>query len=87
MAKKTTLEVNPFENEPPAPEPMLGVSGMRPATAAEHLYKFELEKFGPDATRWDGKVERGHGSLYSRMTDADKAKHAELEAAANAAAE
>lgn len=54
-------------------------------SAADLLRAFEDEKLGPDAPRWDGKVERGHGSLWARMSDEDKARHAELEAAADAA--
>ena len=51
--------------------------------AAAALRAFEDEKLGPDTPRFEGKVERGHGSHYRRMSDEDRAKHAELEAAAN----
>lgn len=51
--------------------------------AAAQLRAFEDEKLGPDAPRYDGKVERGHGSLWGRMSAEDKAKHAELESAAD----
>lgn len=50
---------------------------------AAALRAFEDEKLGPDTPRYDGKVERGHGSHYRRMSDEDRARHAELEAAAN----
>lgn len=50
-----------------------------PASAAQRLREFEDEHLGPDAPRVDGKIERGHGSLFSRMTDAHKARHTKLE--------
>lgn len=49
--------------------------------AAAALRAFEDEKLGPDTPRFEGKVERGHGSHYRRMSDEDRARHAELEQA------
>lgn len=47
--------------------------------APERLRAFEDATMGPNAPRINGAVERGHGSLYSRMTDPQKAEHAGLE--------
>jgi hypothetical protein len=50
-----------------------------PMPAVERLRAFEDEKLGKDAPRFNGAVERGVGSLWHRMSDADKAYHAKLE--------
>lgn len=55
-------------------------------SAAEQLRAFEDEKMGKAVTRFDGKVERGIGSLWSRMSDEDRVRHAMLEEAAEAEA-
>lgn len=55
-------------------------------TAAARLRAFEDDRLGADVTRYEGRVERGHGSLFNRMSDEDKAAHAELEQAAEAEA-
>lgn len=47
--------------------------------AAERLRAFEDEHLGAEAPRIEGKVERGHGSPFSRMSDEDKAKYDALE--------
>src|SRR5262249_13695874 len=44
-------------------------------SAAEQLRAFEDEKLGKDAPRIDGAVEQGSGSLFERLTDADKSRH------------
>lgn len=59
--------------EPPHPEPV------EQSTAADRLRAFEDEHFGADCVRIEGKVERGIGSPYARMSDEDKAKYAEIE--------
>lgn len=76
MAKNSTSTDELGKAHAPSPAPVKKIS------AAEQLRAFEDEKLGADVTRWDGKVERGHGSLHARMSDADKARHAELEKAA-----
>ncbi|MGY4614777.1 hypothetical protein ACVWZ4_000004 [Bradyrhizobium sp. USDA 4472] len=50
-----------------------------PDDAKARLRAFEDEKFGPDAVRFEGKVERGIGSKFQNMSDAEKAEHAALE--------
>lgn len=57
--------------DPPMPEPE--------TPAADRLRAFEDERLGPDAPRFAGQLERGVGSLYSRMSDAAKAHHGKLE--------
>lgn len=44
-----------------------------PASAAQRLRDFEDEHLGADTPRFAGKIERGHGSLFGRLT-ADKQK-------------
>lgn len=45
----------------------------------EKLRAFEDRVLGADATRIEGKVERGHGSRYRAMNDAEKTEHTALE--------
>ena len=84
MAKSDTplAELSAAEEkiDPPAPEPM-PEPVVEPATdAAGRLRAFEDEVFGADTARIDGKVERGIGSYYQRMSDAERAHHQALEA-------
>lgn len=68
--------------EPPEPKPFLATTepvSDEPASAVDRLRAFEDEKLGKDTPRFNGALERGVGSLYSRMPDADKAMHAKLE--------
>lgn len=60
---------------PPAPV----IDPPREVPAAARLRAFEDANMGPDAPRINGGVERGHGSLYSRLTDQQKAEHAGIE--------
>ena len=62
--------------EPPAHEP---APVDEPMTAVDRLRAFEDEKLGKDTPRQNGAIERGVGSHFSRMADADKAMHAKLE--------
>lgn len=82
--------LDPATDEQPARKrgrrPKNGAGDEPEMDAAAALRAFEDEKLGPDTPRYDGKVERGHGSHYRRMSDEDRAKHAELEAAADAPA-
>lgn len=50
-----------------------------PQTAAVRMREFEDEVFGKDVTRISGQVERGHGSLYSRLTHEQQHHHTALE--------
>lgn len=50
-----------------------------PQSASARLRAFEDERFGPEAVRIEGKVERGHGSPFAVMSDEDKARYAALE--------
>jgi hypothetical protein len=50
-----------------------------PVTAKTKLRAFEDETFGKEAGRINGHVERGVGSPYARMTDAQKRQYAALE--------
>lgn len=45
----------------------------------ERLAQFEDEKLGTDAPRQFGKPERGHGSRFQKLSDADKREYALLE--------
>lgn len=57
----------------PAPE-------TEPATPARQtLADLELELFGPDPVLVRGKVERGSGSLYQRLSEADRAHYDAVE--------
>lgn len=47
--------------------------------AHEQLRAFEDRHFGKDVPRYDGKVERGHGSRYQRLDASARAEHAALE--------
>lgn len=48
-------------------------------SAKAKLRAFEDDVFGKDVSRINGEVERGVGSPYARMTDAQKAHHLALE--------
>jgi hypothetical protein len=50
-----------------------------PIPAAARLRAFEDTHLGPNAPRVAGLLERGHGSLYVRLTDVQRAEHAALE--------
>lgn len=47
--------------------------------AGRRLRAFEDEHLGPDVSRINGSIERGHGSRFQRMHDDEKAEHAALE--------
>jgi hypothetical protein len=49
-----------------------------PNAPHERLLAFEADKVGEDAPRYQGQIEKGHGSLFSRLPDEDKAHHAAL---------
>jgi hypothetical protein len=50
------------------------------ASAAEQLAKLEDKLFGDRCGRVDGKIERGSGSLFQRLSPEDKATYEALEA-------
>lgn len=88
MTDETADEnLEPATDEQPAKKrgrrPKNGAGDEPEMDAAAALRAFEDEKLGPDTPRFEGKVERGHGSHYRRMSGEDRARHAELEAAAN----
>lgn len=47
--------------------------------AAEQLRAFEDKHLGEDAPRFEGKIEKGHGSLFSRMPPEMQKAHAAIE--------
>lgn len=47
--------------------------------AKDRLRAFEDEVMGADAPRVNGHIERGHGSLFGRLSAEHKAHHARLE--------
>lgn len=55
-----------------------------PASAAQRMRAFEDEHLGAEAPRIDGKIERGHGSLFSRLSPDQRARHAKIEHLAHA---
>lgn len=55
------------------------VSGMRPATAAERLFAFEVQHFGADAVRIREQIEKGSGSPIQLAKPEVRAQHAALE--------
>lgn len=50
-----------------------------PDTAASRLRAFEDDRFGEDAVRINDKIERGYGSPFAAMSDADKLHYTALE--------
>jgi hypothetical protein len=48
-------------------------------SAAEHLAKLEERLFGKNAPRVNGKIERGHGSLFRQLSAEDMAAYCALE--------
>lgn len=47
--------------------------------ADDQLRAFEDKHFGKDVPRYEGRVERGHGSRYQRLDASARAEHAALE--------
>lgn len=76
MAKSAKSVTDPAPDL--APEPM---------TAEQRLRAFEDKVFGPDHSRPAGKIEKGSGSIFQTLDDANKAHHAALEALVVAEAE
>lgn len=50
-----------------------------PASAAQRLRSFEDEHLGEDAPRFQGKLERGHGSLFQRLPPEKRKAHELIE--------
>jgi hypothetical protein len=50
-----------------------------PAAASQRLRAFEDEHLGEGAPRISGKLERGHGSLFSRLPIERQKEHAAIE--------
>lgn len=72
-----TLPPNEFERGSAETEP---AEPTEPADRAhQRLRAFEDEHLGEDVPRISGKIERGHGSKYQRLSDDEKAEHAALE--------
>lgn len=60
----------------PEPEPTVEPERM---SAVARLRAFEDERFGPDAVRIGGKIERGSGSPFSEMSDEDRRQYEAIE--------
>jgi hypothetical protein len=65
---------HPGESDQPTDEHLDG-----PDTAAARLRAFEDERFGEDAVRIGGHIERGSGSPYAAMSEPDKLHYTALE--------
>lgn len=77
----TTLKAAEAKIDPPAEAPAPAPApapDAEPQPAAARLRAFEDKTIGPDAPRVNGALERGVGSLFSRMKADDKAMHARL---------
>lgn len=48
-------------------------------SAAERLRLFEDEHLGKDTPRFNGQVEKGHGSLFQRLSPEHRKAHAAIE--------
>lgn len=57
-----------------------------PVSAAERFAALEERLFAGRAARVDGKIERGHGSLFRRLSEDDQRRYLALEAAVAAEA-
>jgi len=77
MARKTYSDTETDLETPPAP--VVRDDWVAPEPAAVRLRAFEDEHFGTDVMRINGKIERGSGSPFQKMSDADKAKYAAIE--------
>jgi hypothetical protein len=91
MTDETSTMAAPAE--PAAPRrrgrPPRGEASQAETSAAERLAALEEKLFGDRAARVNGKIERGHGSLFRRLS-ADEQRHylaldAEVEAEAKVA--
>lgn len=60
------------------PEHVDSFEASEPA-AAQRLREFEDEHLGADAVRIRGQVERGHGSLFQRLSPEHQKAHAAIE--------
>lgn len=50
-----------------------------PMSPRERLRAFEDEKLGADCVRMNDAIEKGIGSMFQRLSEEDRAKHAALE--------
>lgn len=48
-------------------------------SAHEHLAAFERAKLGHDVPRHGGKIEKGSGSKFAKLSGEDRARHTALE--------
>jgi hypothetical protein len=64
---------------PPSADPF---EASEPGSAAQRLRDFEDEHLGEDAPRFGGKLEKGHGSLFQRMSPEQQKAHAAIEKSA-----
>lgn len=69
--------IDPPKDPPPAAEPE--VADEAPLNAGQRLRAFEDEVFGKDVPRINGQIERGHGSMFARLTPEQKIHHVALE--------
>lgn len=73
-----------FKAAPRLPEPEVEplAEPETESSAADRLRAFEDEKLGEGTPRFNGQIEKGHGSFFKDdkiFTDADRAHHAALE--------
>jgi hypothetical protein len=73
----TEKKIDPPKNEFSKPDPV--VAAEAETSAAARLKAFEDEHLGVDAVRINGQIERGVGSQFAKMSDAERAQHAALE--------
>ena len=62
--------------ETPKMESYTATAGM---PAADRLEQLEVKLFGAVQPRIDGQIERGHGSLFKRLSEEDQARYVALE--------
>jgi hypothetical protein len=85
MADETTTQpADPAAapSTPPTPHPAAQPpenAAPTPVSSAERLRAFEDEHIGKDAVRIDGKIERGSGSPFQKLSDELKRQYAALE--------
>jgi hypothetical protein len=90
----STQTFSPYSGQGPQPQPDPFAPGRvdpspvsdlntepadEPTTARTRLRDFEHDMLGEDTPRIDGHIERGHGSMYARLTHEERAQHTALE--------
>lgn len=82
MADETILFPNSNPPEParePINQPVDHFAESEPASAEQRLRAFEDEHLGEDAPRHAGQVEKGHGSLFQRLSPEHRKAHGLIE--------